>query len=108
MRRAVVAAVLGWLVSPLAAAQLQNPTSQTPNFKSQIGSQVDSDGVVAKYCVTCHNEKLKTGELALDVVSRGPVRDHAPVWEDVLHKLRAGAMPPMVPSGRPSWCWLCD
>ena len=51
-------------------------------------------GCSRRYCVTCHNEKTRTGDLALDVVSRGSVRDHAPVWEDVLHKLRAGAMPP--------------
>ncbi len=58
------------------------------------GSSLDSSGVLAKYCVTCHNEKAKTGGLALDVVARGSVRDHAPVWEDVLRKMRAGAMPP--------------
>ena len=57
-------------------------------------TQIDRGGVLAKYCVTCHNERTKTGGLALDVVARGSVRDHAPVWEDVLHKLRAGAMPP--------------
>ena len=94
MRRALVAAALVWLVSPLVAAQLTKPNAQTPNPKSQTGVQADTGGVVAKYCVTCHNERLKTGDLALDVVSRGSVRDHAPVWEDVLHKLRAGAMPP--------------
>ena len=58
------------------------------------GSSLDSSGVLAKYCVTCHNEKAKTGGLALDVVARGSVRDHAPVWEAVLRKMRAGAMPP--------------
>jgi hypothetical protein len=57
-------------------------------------AQIDRNGVLAKYCITCHNERTKIGGLALDVVARGSVRDHAEVWEDVLHKLRAGAMPP--------------
>ena len=99
---AIAAAGILWLMSPLAAARRQpaNPKTQTPNPKAQLvsaartGTDLDTAGVLARYCVTCHNEKTKSGELALDVVSRGSVRDHAPVWEDVLHKLRAGAMPP--------------
>ena len=57
-------------------------------------SELDQSGLLGRYCITCHNEKTKTGELALDVIARGSVRDHAPIWEDVLHKLRAGSMPP--------------
>jgi len=105
MRRACVLAALAWIVSPLAAAKLQPGTpdgapyvqTSTPGRAAAVlptGVQVDSGGVIAKYCVTCHNEQLKTGDLALDVVSRGTVREHAPVWEEVLHKLRAGSMPP--------------
>ncbi|HZJ31770.1 MAG TPA: DUF1587 domain-containing protein, partial [Vicinamibacterales bacterium] len=105
MRRACVLAALAWIVSPLAAAKLQPGTPEgapyvqtsTPGRAAAVlptGVQVDSGGVIAKYCVTCHNEQLKTGDLALDVVSRGTVREHAPVWEEVLHKLRAGSMPP--------------
>jgi hypothetical protein len=91
-----LAAALVWLVSPLAAAKLQQaPAGVVSGLgRTVTGSELDRDGIVAKYCVTCHNEKTKTGELALDVVARGPVRDHAPIWEDVLHKLRAGSMPP--------------
>jgi hypothetical protein len=77
-----------------ASARASAGLAPAQETKSLTGAKLDTAGVVAKYCVTCHNEKLKTGELALDVVSRGSVRDHAPVWEDVLHKLRAGAMPP--------------
>jgi hypothetical protein len=58
------------------------------------GADLDRDSLITRYCTSCHNEKTKTGNLALDVISRGSVRDHAPVWEAVLRKLRAGAMPP--------------
>jgi mono/diheme cytochrome c family protein len=51
-----------------------------------------------KYCVSCHNQKLKTAGLALDAVDIAHVSDNAEVWEKVVRKIRTGAMPP---NGRP-------
>ena len=84
---AIAAASLLWLISPLAAdAPTRLRREGGPNSQSsKTGAQIDTGGVLAKYCFTCHNDKTKTGDLALDVVSRGSVRDHAPVWEDALH-----------------------
>jgi hypothetical protein len=87
----ILAAALVWLVSPLAIAQ---SGVESGFSRMRTATDLDGDGLVGRYCVSCHNEKTKTGGLALDVVSRGSVRDHAPVWEEVLRKLRAGAMPP--------------
>ena len=51
-----------------------------------------------QYCVTCHNQRLRTAGLALDVLDPAePTRDSA-TWELVIGKLRAGSMPP---PGRP-------
>ena len=50
--------------------------------------------LVAQYCVVCHNEYLKTGGLALDSFDVNSVQDNPDVWEKVLRKLRANAMPP--------------
>ncbi|MBI3895964.1 MAG: DUF1592 domain-containing protein [Acidobacteria bacterium] len=47
-----------------------------------------------RYCVTCHNEKLKTAGLMLDKMDVEKVAEGAPVWEKVIRKLRAGQMPP--------------
>ena len=47
-----------------------------------------------RYCVTCHNEKLKTAGLTLDTLDVEKVPEGAAVWEKVLHKLRAREMPP--------------
>jgi cytochrome c551/c552 len=47
-----------------------------------------------QYCVTCHNEKLKTGGLSLDKISLEHPADNAETWEKVIRKLRAGMMPP--------------
>jgi hypothetical protein len=50
--------------------------------------------VFDKYCVTCHNQRLKTGGLALDTMDLGKVPAQAEVWEKVIRKLRSGTMPP--------------
>ena len=57
-----------------------------------------SRAVLDRYCVACHNERLRTGNLALDTADVDRVGDQAEVWEKVLQKLRTEAMPP---PGRP-------
>jgi len=54
--------------------------------------------VLDRYCVTCHNQKLKTAGLMLDQLDLAHVGEHAEQWEKVVRKLRAGMMPP---SGMP-------
>ena len=49
---------------------------------------------VQRYCVSCHNQRLKTGGLALDTLDITNVRSNAETWEQVVRKLRVGAMPP--------------
>ena len=49
---------------------------------------------VSTYCVTCHNDKLKTGGLVLDRPELADVAAHADVWEKVIRKVRTGMMPP--------------
>src|SRR5262249_23756403 len=50
--------------------------------------------ILTRYCVTCHNQKLKTAGLMLDQVDVDKVPMAAPIWEKVVQKLRTGAMPP--------------
>ncbi len=50
--------------------------------------------LVNKYCVTCHNEKLKTGGLVLDRPALDRISNSAATWEKVIAKLRSRAMPP--------------
>jgi Protein of unknown function (DUF1592)/Protein of unknown function (DUF1588)/Protein of unknown function (DUF1585)/Protein of unknown function (DUF1587)/Protein of unknown function (DUF1595)/Planctomycete cytochrome C len=50
--------------------------------------------ILDKYCVTCHNQRLKTGGLTLDTLDLGNVPAQAEVWEKVIRKLRSGTMPP--------------
>jgi hypothetical protein len=50
--------------------------------------------VLDQYCVTCHNQKLKTAGLMLDKLDLARVGEHTEEWEKVVRKLRAGMMPP--------------
>ena len=54
--------------------------------------------VLDRYCVTCHNERLQTGGLALDKLDLSNVGRGGEVWEKVTRKLRLREMPP---TGRP-------
>jgi Protein of unknown function (DUF1592)/Protein of unknown function (DUF1588)/Protein of unknown function (DUF1587)/Protein of unknown function (DUF1585)/Protein of unknown function (DUF1595)/Planctomycete cytochrome C len=47
-----------------------------------------------RYCVTCHNERVKTAGLLLDRMDLDRVPESAEVWEKVLRKLGGGMMPP--------------
>ena len=44
--------------------------------------------------MTCHNARLKTGGLAIDQLDIANVRRDAETWEQVVRRLRVGAMPP--------------
>ena len=50
--------------------------------------------VLDQYCITCHNQKLKTGGLELDRLNLQHVSADAETWEKVVRKVRAGMMPP--------------
>src|SRR5438552_775788 len=53
-----------------------------------------SQALLNTYCTTCHNERAKTGGLALDKLDIQHVGENAETWEKVVRKLRSGMMPP--------------
>src|SRR5215469_12168804 len=65
------------------ATEKQVPSPANPN-----------QALINRYCVTCHNQRLKTAKLSLDVLDlTHPERD-ALTWERAIRKLRGGMMPP--------------
>src|SRR5262245_64313541 len=61
-------------------------------------SATSSRAIINQYCVSCHNDKVKTANLALDSLDLDRVGENAETWEKVVRKLRGRMMPP---SGRP-------
>ena len=82
----VAACTLGG--APLAAASRTEPAPDAAEVRALLD----------RYCVACHNERLRTAGLALDAADPAAVAHDARVWEEVVRKLRIGAMPP---PGRP-------
>src|SRR5262249_33732574 len=54
--------------------------------------------VITQYCSGCHNDRLKSGDLALTAFDIDKAAEHPEVWEKVVRKLRGRMMPPL---GRP-------
>ena len=53
-----------------------------------------------QYCISCHNDKLKSGGLSLAAIDLDHVGENVTAWEKAVRKLRVRAMPPAGP-GRP-------
>src|SRR5215471_17009948 len=79
-----------FLLAGIAAASLA--LALTPTLGQQPGSSQHE--LVNKYCVTCHNEKAKTGGLVLEKMDATHPELNAELWEKVIRKVRAGLMPP--------------
>ncbi len=73
----------GLAVTVVLCLQINASAQQTPQRP-----------VLDKYCVTCHNERVKTADLMLDRVDVTNPGANAEVWEKVLRKVRTGTMPP--------------
>jgi len=85
-------------VAHIQAAGQQPQSSTTPAavpaqqaFITQVPAQ---QAFITQYCVTCHNQQLLTGGLALDAVDLTNVSADAETWEKVVRKLHGGLMPP--------------
>jgi mono/diheme cytochrome c family protein len=91
VRRCMQTVVSVWIASAALngqqAAGRQDQDAPAPSEATVRAS-------LKQYCVTCHNERLKTGGLALDTMDLGTVPAGAAVWEKVVRKVRSGAMPP--------------
>ncbi len=96
---AVLAAVLVGAASAGAGAAGPRPQPRGGNpAQSAAPAPSQQRALLDRYCVTCHNQRLRSGGLALDVADVSRVGEVPDVWERVVLKLRGGMMPP---AGRP-------
>ena len=93
MTRGIFTACVVWIASiGVAMPRASAPQASASDASSTIAAA--DRGVVDKYCVTCHNQRLKTSGLALDTAELSDVAAHPEVWEKVIRKVGAGMMPP--------------
>jgi hypothetical protein len=72
---------------PMKPSAAHSPT--TPAF-----GDAEQTALVKQYCVTCHNDRAKAGQLTLAAFDAAKAADHVEVTEKMIRKLRAGMMPP--------------
>jgi mono/diheme cytochrome c family protein len=90
--------VAAWIASAVWSRPQAASPQDTPASSSAVS--VSYRQTLDRYCVTCHNERLKTAGLALDTLDLAKIPDSAETWEKVVRKLRTGTMPPQ-PARRP-------
>src|SRR5262245_13564325 len=95
MRPSLLVSLAVWAVAmasavghPFAAGQ---QSAATPSAASASDAQ---RALVNKYCVTCHNQRAKTGGLTLDSIDLANPPAGVETWEKVIRKVRGGLMPP--------------
>jgi hypothetical protein len=81
-----------------SAAHQGVPAAASPTAAPAVPSRAFVD----KYCISCHNERTKSGNLVLDNRDMSRVAAEGEVWEKVLWKLQAKAMPPASAMRRPA------
>jgi hypothetical protein len=100
MRKRLICAALSVIAF---GAMLERPALLYPTAVAAQGARAAQAAppnaeLLSKYCVTCHNQRLRTAGLSLDQVDLANVAHDPVMWEKVVRKLRTGAMPPV---GRP-------
>lgn len=85
-----------WLGS-VASGIAQTSTATRPVERAVTPSAAGGGHAetVRTYCVTCHNQRLRTASLALDNVDVSAPATAPAVWEKVIRKLRTRTMPPI-------------
>ena len=90
MSKTLAACVVG--VGIVAAGPAASQEQSSVSEEASSGASVRP--VLNRFCVGCHNERLRTAGLALDAMDPARVGDHPAAWEKVVRKLRTGSMPP--------------
>ena len=86
--------VLVVLIAALAASgRPQIAAAQTPEPTAPASAE-STRAALDRFCVRCHNDRLRTAGLALDAHDLAHVGADAETWERVIVKLRARTMPP--------------
>jgi mono/diheme cytochrome c family protein len=82
-----LAVVAGFVV----ALSVRSGAQQARQAELKLGA---TPALLNQYCVTCHNQRLKTAGLMLDTMNFEQVGKDAATWEKVVRKVRTGMMPP--------------
>ena len=89
VRNSVVGVLFAGLFATVGTVEIVGQEARTP---------AEYRAVLDRYCVGCHNDRLRTGNLTLDSIDSEDLSRDASTWEKVLQKMQTQSMPP---PGRP-------
>jgi hypothetical protein len=84
-------------VSIGAAAFTAGPQAQAAGqaAPAPVAAATPRNGsLIGEYCVGCHNDRVKRGDLVLSHLDEARIPADAATWEKVIRKVRSGMMPP--------------
>ena len=90
-----------FIVATMLAATLPSVTTHSQGSApsgNPPASSPDSEALLKRYCITCHNGVMRRGGLVLDQLDVEQPGREPETWEKVVRKVRTGMMPP---SGAP-------
>ena len=91
----ILATIVGAVTQSLRANELGVGSASAIGTEAEQAIEVQQ--VFRQYCVSCHNERRGTANLAFDTLDVLSTASHPDTWEKVVTKMRRGTMPP---SGR--------
>jgi mono/diheme cytochrome c family protein len=98
MSKEDIAVIVAWVQQGAKASVpgvgASSNSSAAPPAATKVTAASSPREIVNQYCVSCHNQKLKTGNLVLDSIDFTKVAENAAILEKVVHKVGAGMMPP--------------
>jgi mono/diheme cytochrome c family protein len=96
--RAALATLVVCAASAAVLGRVDTAAQRPPAPAAAAPTAPGARAMLDRYCVACHNQRLKTAGLALDAVDVTTPHTNPEIWERVVTRLRAGSMPP---AGRP-------
>ena len=79
---------------PQAATARSTGLKPAPSHAAGSLSPVEQTALVKQYCVTCHNDRGKAGQLSLASFDAATLEENGELTEKMIRKLRSGMMPP--------------
>ena len=87
--------------APAAPARVAPAVPSTPSAPvapavshAPVFGAAEQNAMVKQYCVTCHNDRAKAGQMSLSSFDAAQAAEHLELSEKMIRKLRAGMMPP--------------
>ncbi len=77
-----------------AAAEREPALGRVLHWAPATETVAGHNQVLRRYCMTCHNDRMQTGNMSLNGFDAGAPAEHPDLAEKVISKLRLGMMPP--------------